>query len=455
MGFKEIWKEYMKNSSLHGAKFIVDEKYQYSEKIFWVICVLASWMASVLLIRASLDAFENNAISFVVETSFLEWKTHFPAIAVCESKNLDSVQAMSDHLWGVDHDFTLEEVLSELTYFRGESYHTIHECADEEPTPGCLFTDYIKYARLVRSNCTKTLNQCQWNSEKKFNCCDYFFPMQTELGTCFTINSMQTENPKKIKMPMISDKYTGPGKLKLEVLTEANIYILGEEDVPHLATPKSEILPVTPHISYYRQISMKNIENDPETRDVNVEQRNCRYPDENVLNVHEYYSYSACSVQCRKDAQLKICNCTSHLMPRTPTHLHCNISGLTCLNEHYEELSIVIPKWSSAGRKGVVCDCLPSCTEIDVSIIHDSKDKSAMAEARGNRKAVAQIEIELSALPTERYKRNVVRGRLDLVVSMGGTTGLFVGASLLSFVEILYYFTIRPYGNFLMERRTK
>lgn len=32
MGFKQIWKEYMKNSSLHGAKFIVDEKYQYSEK---------------------------------------------------------------------------------------------------------------------------------------------------------------------------------------------------------------------------------------------------------------------------------------------------------------------------------------------------------------------------------------------------------------------------------------
>jgi amiloride-sensitive sodium channel len=28
-------------------------------------------------------------------------------------------------------------------------------------------------------------------------------------------------------------------------------------------------------------------------------------------------------------------------------------------------------------------------------------------------------------------------------VSMGGAAGLFVGASLLSFVEIIYYFTIR------------
>lgn len=30
---------------------------------------------------------------------------------------------------------------------------------------------------------------------------------------------------------------------------------------------------------------------------------------------------------------------------------------------------------------------------------------------------------------------------------MGGTTGLFVGASLLSFIEIMYYFIVRPYGT--------
>lgn len=54
--------------------------------------------------------------------------------------------------------------------------------------------------------------------------------------------------------------------------------------------------------------------------------------------------------------------------------IHCNMSGLMCLNDHYEELSVVIAKWST-GRKGVVCDCLPSCTELDIAIVHDSRDK--------------------------------------------------------------------------------
>lgn len=61
------------------------------------------------------------------------------------------------------------------------------------------------------------------------------------------------------------------------------------------------------------------------------------------------------------------------------------------------------------------------------------------------------VTIGLASLPMERYKRNVIRGTLDLVVSIGGTAGLFVGASLLSFVEIFYYFIVRPYYRIRSE----
>lgn len=39
------------------------------------------------------------------------------------------------------------------------------------------------------------------------------------------------------------------------------------------------------------------------------------------------------------------------------------------------------------------------------------------------------------------------------IVSTGGTTGLFVGASLLSFVELIYYLTIRVYGTLYMQKK--
>lgn len=221
---KKAGKEYLLESTLHGAKFVVEDTNNFYEKLFWLVSIIVSWTGSALLIIASLDAFENNAISFVVETSYRDWKTHFPSIVVCESKNMDRVQDISERLWGSDHDFTLEEVLSEIAYFRGESYHAVHECGGPEPIENCILNNFTAYAQMVRSDCSNTLESCSWN-DVPFDCCTYFFPMETEIGICYALNSLQIRNQNKVKqgLNMISDKYTGPGKLKMEVLTEANV----------------------------------------------------------------------------------------------------------------------------------------------------------------------------------------------------------------------------------------
>ena len=53
-----------------------------------------SWYASANLMLASWDAFQNNAISFVVETTYIDWDTKFPAISVCEEDNMERVYYM-------------------------------------------------------------------------------------------------------------------------------------------------------------------------------------------------------------------------------------------------------------------------------------------------------------------------------------------------------------------------
>lgn len=89
-----------------------------------------------------------------------------------------------------------------------------------------------------------------------------------------------------------------------------------------------------------------------------------------------------------------------------------------------------------------------------------------------SQRPMSVVDIGLINLPTEKYKRNVVRGKLDLVgkcflfastskpnynsfsfinnnnkkVSFGGSASLFLGCSLLSFVEVIFFFFVRPYG---------
>lgn len=98
----EILKEYMENSSLHGVKFLVDANISFLERMVWLFSIILAWIGSGFLILSALDAFQNNAISFVVETSYLDWKTNFPSISVCESKNNDKIQEVADKYVAID-----------------------------------------------------------------------------------------------------------------------------------------------------------------------------------------------------------------------------------------------------------------------------------------------------------------------------------------------------------------
>ncbi|GBP65402.1 hypothetical protein EVAR_103284_1 [Eumeta japonica] len=65
-------------------------------RVFWLVFVTLSWYGSSLLIRAQYDAFQNNPISFVVETTYKDWDTHFPSVAVCENDNTERIEEKSD-----------------------------------------------------------------------------------------------------------------------------------------------------------------------------------------------------------------------------------------------------------------------------------------------------------------------------------------------------------------------
>lgn len=49
----------------------------------------------------------------------------------------------------------------------------------------------------------------------------------------------------------------------------------------------------------------------------------------------------------------------------------CEIGGMACLNENYNELAVLKAYW--AKRTGLVCDCLPSCTETELFLVKDEK----------------------------------------------------------------------------------
>ncbi|XP_063237860.1 sodium channel protein Nach-like [Bacillus rossius redtenbacheri] len=446
-------KNYCLNSSLHGLRYIAEPDSHWIERVFWVCCCLASWLYAARIIAESLAQYSAGSISFVVETTYLEWNTEFPSVSVCQKEDLGGAESYLLRLvsaWHLglvptrcawvlvkpnaseDELFSETLVVNEIAFFMGIG-DEMSNCEDID----CPADGMRAIADQIRKPCQQLLRRCEWNSQP-FSCCKHFLLLDSEMGPCFAINNIQAKNfSRKTKFPMISNMSTGPGTLKILVNAPSIVYLTSKEDVPNIATKKNAVkLDAREEIRFY----VADVDNEAEVKGVSLEQRQCRFPDENYLGEYPHYAHSACIASCHRAAQLGACNCTSHFTPGTREELFCDLKGLQCLHRHRAALMTVADEWDDE-RPGLHCHCLQSCEEVDLTVFYKSSQPAR--EELG----YAEVSIVMDHLPSERYMRKVVRDKLDMVggrvaVSTGSTIGLFLGASLLSLVELIHYFVL-------------
>lgn len=82
-----VLREYLLQSSFHGLHFVAERHLHYSERLFWLVCVFASWSGSVYLMYSSLQFSYENPITLSVDNQYLHWHTRLPAVVLCEFGN--------------------------------------------------------------------------------------------------------------------------------------------------------------------------------------------------------------------------------------------------------------------------------------------------------------------------------------------------------------------------------
>ncbi|VVC28455.1 Epithelial sodium channel,Epithelial sodium channel, conserved site [Cinara cedri] len=438
-----IW-TYFSNSTVHGFNYIADERRHWTERLFWILTCFISAYATWQYLQATWYAYNHNAVSFVTDTTYLSWNTSFLSLSVCEQESPDKLYESAAKIYGDDRNPNIDFYLRDIAFYDGACYSCIAHCQKE--TLNCS-TNYDTIIREVRAQCKDLIGNCSWN-KKPFECCDQFLPVTTENGVCFIINSLHTTKRDGEKLKMISNRQLGPGRLTFTAYESIKLYIHSPEDIPYVNHPQEEKFLLSWGTSFFMRYQVKEIENDPLLKEVAITQRNCRFPDENNLHVYDIYSNSACIVNCRAEAILKKCNCTPHYLRISGTPI-CGVEGLSCVTEYSEMFRSL--KTYDFNKLGLVCNCVPSCTEPEynvLTLITDNgyfENQDDQDDQGSNYESI--VDIRLDRLPNERLKRNVVRSRMDLIVSIGGTLGLFLGMSLLSIVEIIYYFIVWTHGK--------
>ena len=371
-----------------------------------------------------MDSYYQNSVSLGVISLRPTDTVHFPSAGICEMgytkegyKELeDVINEMKFNLSNgeeVDYNYDVEDFLMRVIFHNlynfgsMTSYCTPYDNDDEAikcPTKG-----YQAFADRVRANCSQLFSECKWN-DNAFDCCSYFKPVRTTLGTCYLINSIQAVHKNGAQWKeMIVGLQQGNGNLELTVKKSSALYIINEEDIPHMLLTTLMFPQIPDGFDGELLLSIKDTVNDDNVRDIHQDQRKCIFPEEQKGSAYKKYSYSTCVTDCVKTAQIKACNCTHYnlIVDKNDKSPECGYEGLSCLDTNdlmFPQTTIMQP-WRT---DGLVCYCLPSCNELQISVVGRSS---------GIRRdtALRKVTIRLQQVPTQRYFRQAVREKIDIV----------------------------------------
>ncbi|KAF5300620.1 hypothetical protein FQA39_LY11081 [Lamprigera yunnana] len=190
------------------------------------------------------------------------------------------------------------------------------------------------------------------------------------------------------------------------------------------------------------------------------EKRKCYFAEEKPLLMYKLYTQQNCLSECLANFTLLKCGCLAFYMPTFNNTPICGAGSLTCILESkvkYLESSVAT---DIGGEK---CGCLPSCTSLSYEVetsqaVWNWREMFNVFIALGMSDSVPSREESHFSRLVVYYKdlqfltseRNELYGYVDFFSNVGGLLGLFIGFSVTSVVEIIYFLTLRLVCNVKM-----
>ncbi|CAH0560646.1 unnamed protein product [Brassicogethes aeneus] len=203
------------------------------------------------------------------------------------------------------------------------------------------------------------------------------------------------------------------------------------------------------------------------------DKRDCFFQDEKPLRFFKIYTQSNCLLECFTNITLQNCECVPFYMPRTNSTPLCGLGLYKCIEvAEYESLASGFDFMETESER---CDCRPLCSDINYNIetsqnvwknnkvlktigtpvyeeekteISESYDPPDLYLEKDDKVEFSSLTLYMRRNHLETKQRNEVYGFIDFLCGFGGLLGLFTGFSLLSLMEIIYFLSLRIFGNY-------
>ncbi|XP_013179934.1 PREDICTED: sodium channel protein Nach [Papilio xuthus] len=204
--------------------------------------------------------------------------------------------------------------------------------------------------------------------------------------------------------------------------------------------------------------------------------RQCYFPSERYLRYYKVYTQANCEVECLTNFTYARCGCVHFGMPHGPNMTVCNAGSVACMKKSQMELVTVAiesgleEESNENDTIGVAkevashCKCLPACTSIEYEAETSQADYDWKALYTAFNITIgddildqkfARVMIFFKEAQFITSRRSELYGQTDFLANCGGLLGLFMGFSILSVAEILYFLTLRIFCMVGRKRNSK
>ncbi|XP_037895430.1 pickpocket protein 19 [Glossina fuscipes] len=461
--FADLFYRFANKSTIPGLSKLGERESHNCERFIWFLVLSLAFFGTVHVCLRLKDRFDAGNMETVINsTRYPVYQISFPVVSICNRNQLNwqRLEAAKSMFLPQENNTEISK-LFELIITAYDTFQfgqfQVFQILQNRPIHALSHINFSLVYEYMSWSCEELLTDCKWRNND-INCCDYFFQRRSQIGYCWSFNTLETEAARERQLkdpnwPLRTGNSGMKSGLKLRVLINPeNIY-------PGNGKPKGiKVMIAEPHVWHKKPLPVPTntnaiIEVDPviffyenDTKRLKTQERKCVYSDEPSSYGFktlpgEVYMMENCISQCNQEYLLKHCECTVDIFFPTGSYPICDLKGLLCLSQHYEyflytqdpeELQYVPDNYG----KSMLCECFRNCYSLN--FITEMRTTFLPTDIRGN-KSYIDLDVHFRFDTMMVYSTHLVFGWMDLISAFGGIAGLFMGCSLISVMEVFYF----------------
>ncbi|CAB3411061.1 unnamed protein product [Caenorhabditis bovis] len=435
-------KEFSGLTTYHGLVRIYNSN-TWPSRIFWTVVVLSCLSLFMIHSGYLLLGYHSKPTLFQITTIVPKNGIVFPEVTICNHNPLDLLRIPQSYS---------KTVLNYILDF----YTNMEDLSPQNPKMEREFLEFLKKFRLetgisfdlasffknYSKICEETIIECSFAKKKLENCCELAIPEFTDFGFCFRFHNgngsfRQIYSGEGNGWEFLLDGRNQNTRGDREIETGFQILIHENGKFPQIA--KNSIA-VPPGEWIHASIDLKNISLLDQTNWGFCQQNFNKTPHLDIK-----YTLPHCEMECELEHVWSKCNCIpfkyfSKLKNLTETH-YCTPLEL------YKCREIV---------KDINCECFSECDLLEfdtISTFSELPERKFGMSHDYIRSNLSSASIFFQHISYERHEQQKQMQAADLLSSIAGSMGLFLGMSTVTLLEIFIYLFKSVWGTVNSERQ--